>query len=180
MPTAAELAADYRGGGATPPGAPMPTAAELADNYLRGPAELRAAVAGMTRDQLVARPVPGRWSALEVVCHLADFEPVFVERMKRVLAYDEPPLLVAADENLFFKALCYHDRDAAEELAVVEATRASAARLIRGLTPAQLARTGVHSAKGLVTLEQVIRTVTGHIAHHVPFILEKRAALGLS
>lgn len=31
-----------------------------------------------------------------------------------------------------------------------------------------------------MTLEQVIRTVTGHIAHHVPFIREKRAALGLS
>lgn len=180
MPTAAELAAAYRGGGARSPGEPMPTAADLADNYLRGPAELRAAVAGMTRDQLVARPIPGRWSTLEVVAHLADFEPVFVERMKRVLAYDDPPQLLAADENLFFQSLRYHDRDAAEELAVVEATRASAARLIRGLTPAQLARTGVHSLKGPMTLEQVIRTVTGHIAHHVPFIHEKRAALGLA
>jgi hypothetical protein len=157
----------------------MPSPAELADAYLTGPAELRAAVAGMTRDQLVARPVPGRWSTLEVVCHLADFEPVFVDRMKRVLAYDEPPLLLAADENLFFTALRYHDRDVDEELEVIDATRRAAARLIRGLTPAHLARTGVHSLKGLLTLEQVIRTGTGHIAHHVPFIREKRAALGL-
>ena len=180
MPTDAELAAAYRGGGVRAPGEPVPNPAELADAYLKGPADLRAAVAGMTRDQLIARPVPGRWSSLEVVCHVADFEPVFVERMKRVLAYDEPPLLLAADENLFFKAFRYHDRDVEEELAVVDATRRSTARLIRGLTLAQLARTGVHSIKGLVTLEQVIRTVTGHIAHHVPFILEKRKALGLS
>jgi hypothetical protein len=157
----------------------MPTAADLAADYLRPLTELRAAVAGMTRDQLVARPIPGRWSTLEVVAHLADFEPVFVERMKRVLAYDNPPL-AAADEALFAKALRYHDRDAAEELAVIEATRASAARLIRGLTPGELARTGVHSTRGVQTLEQVIRSVTGHVTHHLPFVREKRAALGLS
>lgn len=176
----ADLAAGYRGGGARSPGAPMPTPAQLADDYLAPLPDLRAAVAGMTREQMTARPVPGRWSTLEVVCHLADFEPVFVERMKRVLAYDEPPLLLAADEHRFAAALRYHDRDPEEELAVVEATRRAAATLIRGLSPAQLARPGVHSIKGLVTLEQVIRTVTGHIPHHLPFVREKRAALGLS
>ena len=41
---------------------------------------LRNAVAGMTREQLVARPVPGRWSTLEVVCHVADFEPILADR----------------------------------------------------------------------------------------------------
>lgn len=157
----------------------MPTPAQLADDYLAALPELRAAVAGLSREQLVARPVPGRWSTLEVLCHLADFEPVFVERMKRVLAYDEPPLLLAADENRFSAALRYHDRDAAEELAVIEATRRAAATLIRGLSPAQLARPGVHSVKGLVTLDQVIRTATGHVAHHLPFVREKRAALGV-
>ena len=157
----------------------MPTPAQLAADYLAPLPDLRAAVAGMTRVQMTARPVPGRWSTLEVVCHLADFEPVFVERMKRVLAYDEPPRLLAADEHRFAAALRYHDRDPEEELAVVEATRRAAATLIRGLSPAQLARPGVHSIKGLVTLEQVIRTVTGHIPHHLPFVREKRNALGL-
>ncbi|QDU22971.1 DinB family protein [Urbifossiella limnaea] len=178
MPTDADLAAAYRAGGARPTGEPMPAAADLAENYLRPLADLRAAVAGMTREQVVARPVAGRWSTLEVLAHLADFEPVFVERMKRILAYDSPPL-AAADENLFFAALRYHDRDAAEELAVIEATRASAARLIRSLSAEQLARTGVHSTRGPQTLEQVIRSVTGHVAHHLPFVREKRAALGL-
>ena len=48
----------------------MPTPADLADAYLQGAADLRAAVAGMTREQFVARPVPGKWSTLEVLCHL--------------------------------------------------------------------------------------------------------------
>jgi len=157
----------------------MPTPADLADAYLKGAADLRAAVAGMTREQLVARPVAGRWSTLEVVCHLADFDPILVERMKRVVALGDTPLLLAADENLFLKELRYHDRDAAEELAVIDATRASAARLIRGLTPEQLQLTAVHNKRGLVTLERVIQMAVNHVAGHLPYIAEKRAALGL-
>ena len=37
------------------------------DSYLPGPENLRAAVADMSREQVVARPVAGRWSVLEVV-----------------------------------------------------------------------------------------------------------------
>src|SRR5262249_35433982 len=85
------------------------TPPELADAYAKGAADLRAAVTGMTREQFVARPVPGRWSTLEVLCHLADFEPVFAERMKRIIALGPTPLLVAADEKLFTKELKYHD-----------------------------------------------------------------------
>ena len=49
----------------------------LIEQYLAGPGLLRRAVAGMTRDQLLARPVPGKWSTQEVVCHLADYEPIY-------------------------------------------------------------------------------------------------------
>ncbi len=158
----------------------MPTPQEMADQYLAGAAQLRAAVAGMTREQLVARPVAGKWSTLEVVCHIADFDPVLTERMKRILALSaEVPLLLAADENLFLAALNYHARDAEEELALIDATRRQMARIIRGLAPAQLQLTGNHNKKGLQTLEKVIQTATNHIAHHLPFVAEKRKALGV-
>jgi hypothetical protein len=157
----------------------MPTAAELADAYLKGAADLRAAVAGMTREQLTARPVAGRWSTLEVICHIADFEPVLAERMKRIIALGDTPLLLAADENQFARALRYHDRDAEEELTLVEVTRRQMARIIRGLTAEQLQAAGVHNKKGLITLEKAIQTAISHIPHHLPFIAEKRKALGI-
>ncbi|HJZ60367.1 MAG TPA: DinB family protein [Gemmataceae bacterium] len=157
----------------------MPTPAELTDAYLKGAADLRAAVTGMTREQLVARPVPGRWSTLELICHLADFEAVFAERMKRIIALGETPLLVAADEKLFLKHLKYHDRDAGEELALIDATRGQMARLIRTLTPEQLQLTGVHTAAGLITLEKVIQTAINHVQHHLSFVPEKKKALGI-
>ncbi len=155
------------------------TAAELADAYLKGATDLRAAVAGMTREQLTARPVPGRWSTLEVVCHLADFEPVFAERMKRIIALGDTPLLLAADENLFAKALRYHDRDAEEEVTLIESTRRQMARIIRGLTAEQLRAAGVHNKRGLITLEQTIQAAIDHIRHHLPFVVEKKKALGI-
>jgi hypothetical protein len=40
--------------------------AALLDAYLGGPDRLRSAVAGLSREQLVSRPVAGRWSVLEV------------------------------------------------------------------------------------------------------------------
>src|SRR5947208_6481495 len=108
----------------------MASLAELVEKYLVGPKTLRQAVAGMTREQLVARPVPGKWSTLEVVCHLADFEPIGADRMKRVIAEDKPTL-IGADEKHFASALHYHDRDLEEELTIIDRTRRQTAGVHR-------------------------------------------------
>jgi uncharacterized damage-inducible protein DinB len=156
------------------------TPTELADNYLAGAAALRAAVAGMTNEQLVARPIPGKWSTLEVVAHIADFDPILIDRMKRIIAYTtDVPLLLVADEELYAKEMKYNDRDVEEELAVVESMRRHMARIIRGLTPEQLQLVGCHNKRGLMTLEKVIQMATNHLLHHLPFIAEKRKALGV-
>jgi uncharacterized damage-inducible protein DinB len=150
----------------------------LIDAYLAGPATLRAAVRGMGREQLTARPVAGKWSALEVVCHLADFEPILADRMKRVIAEDRPQLL-GADEKRFAAALAYHQRDVEEELALIEKTRSQMARILRTLPDEALTRVGVHNERGELTLERLLTISTNHIPHHVRFIAEKRQALGL-
>jgi hypothetical protein len=62
----------------------------MIEEYLAGPGVLARAVAGMTRDKLFARPLAGKWSTQEVVCHLADYEPIYADRMKRVIALTEP------------------------------------------------------------------------------------------
>ncbi len=55
----------------------------LIDAYLAGPQQLCDAIAGMTDEQINAAPVPGKWSTRQVICHIADFEPVYVDRIKR-------------------------------------------------------------------------------------------------
>jgi len=150
---------------------------ELIENYIKGPAILRQTVAGMSPEQLKTRPVAGKWSTLEVVCHIADFEPVLAERMKRVIAM-EKPLLFGADENEFARSLAYHDRDLEEELAIIENTRKQMARILRKLPSEAWQRTGNHSDRGLLSLEQFVLSAAKHIPHHVPFIQEKRKVMG--
>lgn len=156
----------------------MTQLARMIEGYLSGPGQLRHAVAGMSRDQLLARPVAGKWSTLEVVCHLADFDPILADRMKRVIAEDRPTLL-GADENRFAAALHYHGRDLEEELILIEKTRSQLARILGTLADDALQRVGVHNERGPRTLEQLLQTATNHIPHHIKFIDEKRKALGL-
>ena len=150
----------------------------LIEQYLEGPKQLRQAVAGMSREQIVARPIAGKWSTLECVVHLADFEPVYVDRMKRVIAEDGPTL-VGADEKKFSAALFYHDRELQEELTIVEVSRNHMARILKKLPDSALQRVGNHTERGPVTLEKLLTTIIGHIPHHAKFITEKRQALGL-
>lgn len=157
----------------------MSSLPQLIDNFLAGPKTLRQAVAGLSREQLLARPVPGKWSTLEVVCHLADFDPILADRMKRVIAEDRPTLL-GADEKRFAAALAYHERDLEEELTIIERTRQQLARILRTLPAEALNRVGVHNERGPLTLEKLLTTATNHIPHHVKFIIEKRRALGLA
>lgn len=157
----------------------MSALAPLLTDYLAGVDTLRKAVAGMTREQLVARPIPGKWSTLEVVCHLADFDPILADRMKRIVAL-EKPALIGADENLFLKALGYHERELEEELAIIAHTRSQLARILRLQPDSVLQRVGVHSERGELSLEKMLALSTRHIPHHVQYIAEKRKALGLA
>jgi hypothetical protein len=91
----------------------------LLDAYLAGPNQLRSAVAGLSREQLISRPVAGRWSALEVVCHLADTDANIVHRLKRVLS-EERPVFDRVQPDLMLSALAYHDRDVEEELGIFD------------------------------------------------------------
>src|SRR6478735_5888533 len=144
--------------------------AKLIEDYLAGAKSLRQAVAGMTREQILARPIAGKWSTLEVVCHLADFDPILADRMKRVIAEDNPTLL-GANENHFAAALAYHERDLDEELTIIERTRSQMARILRTVSPEALKRVGTHNERGPRTLEQLLITATNHIPHHVQFII---------
>lgn len=150
--------------------------AQLIDEYLAGPQTLRAAVAGMTAEQLDARPIPGKWSTKHVICHIADFEPVYVDRMKRVIAENEPTMF-SGDPNLFATTLAYDQRDVAVELDFIALARKHMGPILRSLKPEDFQRTGVHSVRGPVALEKLLQQITDHIPHHIKFIAEKRAAL---
>jgi uncharacterized damage-inducible protein DinB len=153
------------------------TAPDLILAYEKGVEELRLAVAGLTGEQLRSRPVAGKWSTLEVVCHIADCEQFFADRLKRTVAMDRP-LLLGADGFRYPEPLRYQDHDLDLELDLVAVTRRQMARTLRLVAADAWQRTAVHSETGLVTLRQLLLHAVNHLRHHLRFVAEKRAALG--
>lgn len=148
----------------------------LIESYLDGFRLLREATSGVGRSQQLLRPIAGKWSIMEVVCHLSDMESVFADRMKRVIAEDNPTL-PDADETRFALSLAYHDRSLPEELTIVELTRRQMARILGSLPESAFARHGTHTTAGILTLEDLVTKAESHLRHHVGFIHEKRRAL---
>ena len=149
----------------------------MIEEYLAGPETLRRAIEGMSSEQLTARPIAGKWSTLEIVCHIADYEPIYADRMKRVIA-EERPNIPAGDPDEFARRLAYHDRDLEEELCLIEVVRGQLARILRTLEADDFERVGIHSVDGPLTLQALLKRITNHIPHHLEFVAEKRRALG--
>jgi DinB superfamily len=138
--------------------------------------ELRSAVAGMTPEQVLARPVPGKWSTLEVVAHVADTEVYYTDRIERTIAL-ERPLLMGVDELPYPERLNYQALDLAEQLDLFTALRRHGTRILRLQLPESWLRVAVHSETGIVTLRQLVFQAVRHVRHHLPFIAEKRGAM---
>lgn len=151
---------------------------ELIDQYLAGIDIVRTAVAGMKEEQLDARPIAGKWSTRQVVCHLADFEPIYADRMKRVIA-ERCPTFFGGDPDTFAAGLAYERRSLDEELTLLTAVRQHMTTILRELKVADFQRTGKHAEAGPMTLETLLRNIADHVPHHVHFIAQKRQALGI-
>ena len=149
--------------------------ATMIDEYLAGPQKLRDAIDGMTAEQIDAAPIPGKWSTRQVICHIADFDAVYADRMKRIIV-EENPTMFDGDPDVFAAGLAYDERDIEEELQLLEAVRKHVARILETLKPEQFERMGNHSVDGPISLEVLLQHITNHIPHHIAFIKEKRAA----
>ena len=121
------------------------------DLDLIGGEKLRRAVAGLTQEEIRARPGPGAWSVLEVVVHLTDSDAISIDRMKRILIEDNPSLLYA-DESAYIDRLHPHEQDLEDTLRLFEIGRRQWARVLRLLPDDAFARQGTHNRKGTVTL----------------------------
>lgn len=149
---------------------------QLLKEYEQGADLLRAALNQVEEPELRLHPVPGKWSIQQVVCHLADFEPIYADRIKRVLVEDNPTLF-GGDPDVFAAGLHYDQRSVPEELDLIVTVRKQIARILRHTDVEDFQRTGVHSESGPLTLETLLERITRHIPHHLKFVNDKIAAL---
>ena len=147
------------------------------DRFEQGADVPRKAIAGLSRDQLRAHPVPGTWSIHELIVHLYQSDLVAIDRMWRIAAM-EKPLIMAYDENAFLRELHPDAIDAALAAEAFSLNRKLLAPVLRALPEASFARAGVHSERGLLTLEQMVEGYVKHLEHHMGFLRDKLQALG--
>ena len=150
---------------------------KLIEEYEKGGDDLRMAVRGLQREDLLAFPVPGTWSIQQIVIHLLDAELVIADRIKWVIA-EEKPSLLAFDENRWVKNLYYEDQSVEDAVTIVELSRRNLARVLKKLPPEAFKRTGVHNERGPLTLEDLVAGGVSHLKHHIKFIVDKREKMG--
>jgi len=150
----------------------------LIDQYLAGPELLERSIKGLNDEQLDAKPIVGKWSTRQVVCHIVDFEPIYADRMKRVIA-ENCPMFFGGDPDVFAAGLAYQNRPVGTELDLLAAVRTQMATILRDLKAEDFERIGKHSEAGPLSLETLLQRISDHVPHHVWFIDEKRKALGV-
>ena len=150
---------------------------DLIEQYVAGGAKLRRAVTGLTAEELRTRPGPGAWSVQEVIIHLADSDAISIDRMKRILTEDNPPLLYA-DETAYVERLHPHEQDLEDALVLFEVGRRQWARVLRLLPDEAFLREGTHNRRGKVTLGGFVADYVKHVEDHLEFVVGKRASMG--
>jgi len=143
--------------------------------YKRGYQEVADAVAGATEAELDARPAPGKWTAREIVHHLADSEMTSAVRMRNLIATDNVAI-VGYDQEVFARRLHY-DRPIAASLSAFKAARETTAELLDRLSEADWRREGTHSEHGRYGMDTWLGIYSVHAHDHAAQIRRARASL---
>ena len=115
--------------------------------------------------KLRRKPAPGKWSAGEIVAHLADCEIVVGWRMRQILGAPGTPIQ-AFDQDAWAAAGHYEKRDARKSLDAFRAARETNLALLKSLTPEQWKRHGMHAERGVETIEHIVALMAGHDINH--------------
>jgi uncharacterized damage-inducible protein DinB len=128
------------------------------------PRELDSAIRRLTPERVVAAPVPGRWSAREIACHLADCELVFAFRFRQTLA-ETHHVIQPFDQDKW--AAVYKAYDASAAVAAFSATRQWNLQFLKALPADAFSRPVSHPERGAMTLQTIVETMAGHDLDHL-------------
>ncbi len=149
----------------------------IIDEYVRQASVLPAAIKGLSSAELNAHPVSNTWSIRQIVMHLMDSDLIASDRMKRIIAEDNPTL-IGFDESAFASKLFYDHLDAVMAADVFAKNRLLTGDILYRLPVEAFARAGTHNQRGRVTLGDLVKMYVQHLDHHMKFIKHKRQLLG--
>lgn len=150
------------------------TRARLIAKYKDGYRAVAAALEGATDRELDARPAPGKWTAREIVHHLADSEMTSAVRL-RLLVAEENAAIRAYDEKVFAERLHY-DRPIEHSLLAFRAARLSTGDLLDSMTEADFAKKGTHPEHGAYGVDRWLEIYADHAHNHADQIRRARGS----
>lgn len=109
-------------------------------------------------------PAPGKWSAREIISHLADCEIVFGFRLRQTLAEDNHVIQPFDQEKW---AATYAAYDASAAFAVFSTVRQWNLALIRSVSPEKQTKPVIHPERGTMTFLDIVETMAGHDLNHL-------------
>jgi hypothetical protein len=116
--------------------------------------------------QLNHRVVRGKWTIHENIAHLAKYQPVFLDRMRKILAIDTPEFAAyKAEDDDEFEIYCAFTTY--ELLKKISTDREVIFHLITHLPPDKLDRIGTHPKYGKLTVLEWTEFFLLHEAHHL-------------
>ena len=148
----------------------------LISQYKDGYEEVVAALEGFPAGSLTAHPIAGKWSAAEIVHHLADSETTSSLRLRRLLVEDHP-LIQGYDQDAYATALNYNRRDIAPSLEAFRSARATTAQLFDFMSDGDWLREGTHSESGSYGAQDWLKIYAAHAHNHAAQIRRLKEAL---
>jgi DinB superfamily len=130
------------------------------------PKTLARAVASAPMRRIRARPDSKKWSAGEILAHLADLELLWGCRMRLILGQSGVPI-VGMDQDVWARSADYPSIGPRRSLAAFTAIRRANLDLLDRLSPAQRKRWGAHSQFGRLTITRLTRLLAGHDVNHL-------------
>jgi hypothetical protein len=152
------------------------TRARLIRQYAAGYGEVARALEGFPAGKLTARPLRGKWTAAEIVHHLADSEMVGAFRLRLMLAQDLP-VIHAYDQEAFAMRLGYNARGIAPALEAFRAARSTSLQILQRMSAKDWGRQAWHSENGPYGTERWLEIYAGHAHNHAKQIVRLRSAL---
>lgn len=149
---------------------------DLIAKFAAGYEEVAKALKGFPADSLGAHPLPGKWSAREIVHHLGDSESTSAFRLRKLLVEDNP-VIEGYDQDQFASKLRYNERDMAPALDAFRSARETTTQLLRLMSDEDWQRSGTHTESGPYSAETWLRIYANHAHNHAAQIQRLSEAL---
>lgn len=128
---------------------------------------------GLTDTEADRRPDSDRFTIREIIAHLADWEPVFLERLTRMRSEDHPTL-AGYDEGQWAIDHDYAHTDWREQLTLFTERRQVLTAFLRSCSPEEWGRTADRLEIGILTVEAQALLIPLHDTYHLRQIAEWR------